>query len=273
MCTVLRAASLRHHLDLACCACDKGGYLAPNILTFDAGLLTFSQRPVSFVASTHRPISNTSGLGSFLAVAPTASHQTIFLSVAHHFAEKPLQRAILAPCLDHTRDAFNSKISSRTPVATDELSRDPADVTQETFSPSTMLKRGPGKSPVRKTRKRKKNGISRSSLVLDLVDPPTDKPQLMRVWHRNVEDPCTSRQSVVVIPPEPQTGEMSIEGSREEIEATAPASSAAPTRPKRKRRRGNDSVSQRRWFRTLPMVPILTPLNRRVPCTRADDIG
>lgn len=66
-----------------------------------------------------------------------------------------------------------------------------------------MSKRGPNKVPPKKRRWRK-NGISTSVTVMDV---PTDKPQLMRVWHTNTEEPGVSRQSVVPISSEPQVQE------------------------------------------------------------------
>jgi len=79
-----------------------------------------------------------------------------------------------------------------------------ADVTHlSLLTSSTMSKRGPGETTLKK-RKRKRNGISTSSSVLELVKAPPSKPQLMQVWHTNTEDPFTLRQSMVTIPSEPR---------------------------------------------------------------------
>jgi hypothetical protein len=109
------------------------------------------------------------------------------------------------------------------------------------FLSSVMSKRGPDGTRALKTRKRRKNGISTSSSVLDPVDTPPDKPQVMRIWNTNAEDPTTSRQSTVPIPSEPQIKEQNTEAGGGDFEAIAPASRAIPV--KSKRRTVNDSVS------------------------------
>lgn len=101
-----------------------------------------------------------------------------------------------------------------------------------------MSKRGPPKTTLKK-RKRKKNGISSSSSVLELVD--TSKPQLMQVWHTNVEDPFVSQQSVVSIPSEPQLEQMNTGAEGEDVDVTVPVVVTPSKWPKRKR--GNNSVS------------------------------
>ena len=97
-----------------------------------------------------------------------------------------------------------------------------------------MSKRGPNKVPPKKRRWRK-NGISTSVTVMDV---PTDKPQLMRVWHTNTEEPGVSRQSVVPISSEPQVQEEDMQVVGENFGVIASVVKAKP-----KRRRGNDSVS------------------------------
>lgn len=109
-----------------------------------------------------------------------------------------------------------------------------------------MSKRGTGDTGTFKKRKRKRNGVSFSSSVLDPVDTPPPKPRLMRVWHTNVEDPSMSRRSVVPIPPEPQ-----LEGPRlEEVDprvegegSEVTESTSIPVLVQPKRKRGNNSVS------------------------------
>ena len=116
-----------------------------------------------------------------------------------------------------------------------------------------MSKRGPGGTRVLNTRKRRKNGVSTSSSVLDLVDTPSDIPQVMRVWHTNAEDPTTSRQSAVLIPSEPQIKEQNTEAGGGDFEAIAPVSRTVPVKPKR--RLANNSVSPNPNDSTLPTTP------------------
>ena len=71
---------------------------------------------------------------------------------------------------------------------------------------------------------------------MDIIQ--TDELQFMRVWHTNIEDPCTSRESVVLIPPKPQVQEEDMQVTVENFETTVSVVSTVP-----KRRRGNDSVS------------------------------
>jgi hypothetical protein len=118
-----------------------------------------------------------------------------------------------------------------------------------------MLKRGRGGFSSSKTRKRKRNGVSTSSAVLDFggseaeiacqpaAQPfiPSGNTQVMRVWHTKVESPFASRKSTVLVPSEPPTGEANDEGCRGDSEDTPEALSVVPSRPRRKR--GNDSVS------------------------------
>jgi hypothetical protein len=70
----------------------------------------------------------------------------------------------------------------------------------------------------------------------------------MRIWHKNVEDPHTSQQSVVPIPRERQTQEGDMQVTLEDFEVAASAVNTTPVRPKRQKRprrgRGNDSVSR-----------------------------
>ena len=66
--------------------------------------------------------------------------------------------------------------------------------------------------------------------VLDVADIPPEKPQLMPVWHTNVEDPCTARWSEVPVPSEPriegaQTKEANTGMGGEDFEVVALASS------------------------------------------------
>lgn len=109
--------------------------------------------------------------------------------------------------------------------------------------PTPMLKHGA--SGTHKTRKQRKNGISSSSLLLDVVDTdtPLTKPQLMQVWHTNTADPTTSRQSTVPIPSEShvQVKEASTKCQGEFFNTTVPTVTTIRARPKRKR--GNNSVS------------------------------
>ena len=125
-----------------------------------------------------------------------------------------------------------------------------------------MLKRGASSTNTFKKRKRKRNGISTSSSILDPVD--TEKPQLMSVWHTNAEDLSTSRQSMVQVPFEPQIEGPQVEGTYSEVagedfEVIAPTRRKVPVQPKRKR--GNDSVSSSSSDPTAS--DIFTPSNRR----------
>lgn len=119
----------------------------------------------------------------------------------------------------------------------------PADVTHLPPSFPTMLKRGSSESNHNK-RKRKKNGISSSTVLLGCpVGTPLSKPKKsLRAWHTNVEDPFTIRRSAVPIPRgfQDQGAEVS-EAGGEDFVATVPVVKSAPKKPKRKR--GNDSVS------------------------------
>jgi hypothetical protein len=111
---------------------------------------------------------------------------------------------------------------------------------------SAMLKRGPSKALSARARKRKRNGVSTITSVLDFTDVSPDKTELMRVWHTNVEDPSASRKSVVPVPSEPQAGEADTE-VWEDIEVITPASNSTSAQPKQKRgKRGNNSVSDSR---------------------------
>jgi hypothetical protein len=83
--------------------------------------------------------------------------------------------------------------------------------------------------------------MTTSSSVLGPFDTPPSKLELMRVWHTNTEDPCTSRQSVVPISSETHIEEANTEAEEEDFEATAPVSNTVPVQSKR--RQGNDSVS------------------------------
>ena len=93
-----------------------------------------------------------------------------------------------------------------------------------------------------RVRKRRKNGITSSSSVLDVFDTLPNKPQLMRIQHTNTADPTTSRQSVVQIPSEPPTEEANTESVGEASDIFVSLASAAPVRPKRKKG-NNNSVS------------------------------
>ena len=107
------------------------------------------------------------------------------------------------------------------------------------------MKRGASSTNQFKKRKRKRNGVSTSTSVLNLAGTPSGKPQLMHIWHSNIEDPCTTRQSTVPIPSEPQVEQAQAEeadaGEWEDVQDSMLVQSPAPARPKRKQ--GNDSVS------------------------------
>lgn len=92
-----------------------------------------------------------------------------------------------------------------------------------------------------KGRKRRRNGISTTASVLDVLDTPLSEPQLMQVWHTNTTDPTTSRKSAVPIPLEPQIGGVNAGLVEESFDAIAPEVGTVPVRPKRKY--GNNSVS------------------------------
>ena len=57
----------------------------------------------------------------------------------------------------------------------------------------------------------------------------------------NIEDPFTSRQSVVSIPSEPQLKQMNTGAEGEDVDVTVPVAVMPSKQPKRKR--GNNSVS------------------------------
>ena len=103
-----------------------------------------------------------------------------------------------------------------------------------------MSKRGPDGSSS-KPRKRRWKGISTTVSILDFADTPSSEAQVMHVWHTRVEDPSTSRKSLVTILQEPQTEEADAGVHGEDLEDIAPASTVVSVGPKR--RRGNDSVS------------------------------
>lgn len=102
-----------------------------------------------------------------------------------------------------------------------------------------MLKRGANEASLSK-RKRRRNGVSASSSVLDTADTQPGQPHLMRFWHTNAEDPATPRLSEVPIPSKPQIEEANIENMEENVSYVASAVKKTRARPKRKR--GNDSV-------------------------------
>jgi hypothetical protein len=102
-----------------------------------------------------------------------------------------------------------------------------------------MLKRGAHEATLSK-RKRRRNGVSASSSILDIADTQPGQSHLMRFWHTNAEDPATSRLSEVPIPSKPQIEEANIENMEENFSYVASAAKKTRARPKRKR--GNDSV-------------------------------
>lgn len=64
---------------------------------------------------------------------------------------------------------------------------------------------------------------------------------LMRVWHTNVEDPASTRQSKVPVPLQPPIQDVPMDTESEDFTAFVPVVDSVPARPKRKQ--GNDSVS------------------------------
>ena len=111
-----------------------------------------------------------------------------------------------------------------------------------------MLKHVSSEGQFHKKQKRKKNGVSTSSLLLDPVDALPSKLRLMRVLHTNVEDPHMVRQSTIPISrghrgqgADARAVGQDVEVLEEDIIVTVPMLDSGSVRPKRKQ--GNDSVS------------------------------
>lgn len=101
-----------------------------------------------------------------------------------------------------------------------------------------MSKRVASETQAYTKRKRKKNGISKSSSVLELTTyTPRNSSQFMRVLHTNVEDPSSVRRSAVPRQPKPENKQVPTETYEEDFATSAPV----PEQPKR--RQENDSVS------------------------------
>ena len=116
-----------------------------------------------------------------------------------------------------------------------------------------MLKRGASGFGLKTQQKRRKNGISSHTVILDLADTPPSKPQVMRVWQMSTSDLSTSQVSVIPIPSGPKTEEPSTKFAEDSIDEIMPL--AHPVRPRRvkpKRKFGNDSVS--RGYSFIPIV-------------------
>jgi len=134
----------------------------------------------------------------------------------------------------------------------------------------TMSKRDASGSTF-KTRKRRKNGVSSSSSVLDAFDTVPSKPRFMRVWHTNTTDPTTSRQSVVQISSEPHVEEANTESIEETSGTFTPPVNTIPARPKRKR--GNDSVSRGSIALWILVLNIQIDKDEDIPFASTDYTG
>ena len=126
-----------------------------------------------------------------------------------------------------------------------------------------MSKRASSRNDLFKKRKRKKNGMSASSSVLELPDSPSNEPQLMSIWHTNVEDPTSVRRSKVPVSSEPPSQGSPMETGEEGFVVPAPVVGSVPVPPKRKQK--NDSVSFHVIQMTRPsqQISLLTSFNRR----------
>jgi hypothetical protein len=96
----------------------------------------------------------------------------------------------------------------------------------------------------RKPRKRRKNGVSMRSELLEPTEATPSGAPPMRVWCTNAEDPLTTRKSRVQVPRKPRSPEIGVVAGDVEFITIESASNPDPARPKRKKK--NDSVSRDR---------------------------
>lgn len=125
-----------------------------------------------------------------------------------------------------------------------------------------MLKRASSGANGYKKRKRKKNGVSTSSSVLELLDNPPNKLRFMPVWHTNVEDPTSLRRSAVPIPSEPPIQE-ALETEQEDFVATVSVVSSAPGLSNREKRNNSVSCNPMQMTDRFQRISPLTFLNRQ----------
>ena len=107
-----------------------------------------------------------------------------------------------------------------------------------------MFKRPASTLTASQTRKRRRNGVSTSRAMLDLVETPLDLTQGMRVFHTNTEELGVARKST--IPLQLDTNEVQLEDpTLDEVNnmLTETTAGVRERKKRRKRKQQNDSVS------------------------------
>jgi hypothetical protein len=127
-----------------------------------------------------------------------------------------------------------------------------------------MSKRTASEAQTHTKRKRKKNGVSKSCSVLEPVPhtvPMATSSRLMPVFHTNAEDPSSVRRSTVPVLSKPQSQRVLTETDGGDFSTVLPT----PVRSKRRRKRGNDSVSRHIMQATdrVRHAQLLSPFDRR----------